>query len=202
MPKFTVRFFTEADWAQTTIKVPTAKAALKRARAMERRGKTWVLDFQHYDSTSGIEQIEVANGAGEIVATAARSSPAPRRRHESASAALPNGWSVARVSRSSMIKADANASAACGAGSGTHRAPALTLLRAPRSSGTENSSALARKNRAVVHLLRCQGMLRTWGEHWPSSGVRPWGRTGSGCRIDRCAGVLLLELGGAEIADG
>jgi hypothetical protein len=67
MPKFTVRFFTEADWAQTTIKAPTAKAALKRARAMEHRGETWVLDFQHYDSTSGIEQIEVANGAGEIV---------------------------------------------------------------------------------------------------------------------------------------
>ena len=45
-------------------------------------------------------------------------------------------------------------------------------------------------------------LARTIVRDCARNGVRPWGRTGSGCRIDRCAGVLLLELGGAEIADG
>jgi hypothetical protein len=34
------------------------------------------------------------------------------------------------------------------------------------------------------------------------SGVRPWGRTGSGCCFDRLPAVVVLELGGAQIAKG
>jgi hypothetical protein len=36
----------------------------------------------------------------------------------------------------------------------------------------------------------------------PLSGVRPWGRTGSGGCFDRLPGVVVLELGGAQIAKG
>jgi tetratricopeptide (TPR) repeat protein len=39
-------------------------------------------------------------------------------------------------------------------------------------------------------------------EKCAEAGVRPWGRTGSGCCFDRLPGVVVLELGGAQIAKG
>jgi hypothetical protein len=36
----------------------------------------------------------------------------------------------------------------------------------------------------------------------PVGGVRPLGRTDSGCCFDRLPGVVVLELGGAQIAKG
>ena len=33
-------------------------------------------------------------------------------------------------------------------------------------------------------------------------GVRPWRRTDSGCCFDHLPGVVVLELGGAQIAEG
>lgn len=58
MTTYTVHFFTEADWAKTTIKARTPKQALAAAQKLadEDCGE---LDFQSYDSTSGIERIEV-----------------------------------------------------------------------------------------------------------------------------------------------
>jgi preprotein translocase subunit SecF len=40
------------------------------------------------------------------------------------------------------------------------------------------------------------------GEQGQMAGVRPWGRTGSGGCFDRLPGVVVLELGGAQIAKG
>jgi len=36
----------------------------------------------------------------------------------------------------------------------------------------------------------------------PGFGVRPWRRTDSGCCFDHLPGVVVLELGGAQIAEG
>ena len=40
------------------------------------------------------------------------------------------------------------------------------------------------------------------GQKTPSIGVRPWRRTDSGCCFDHLPGVVVLELGGAQIAEG
>ena len=67
MPKFTAKFYTEADWAYITITGKSPAHALRRARRIYREGSL-TLDFQHYESTAGVEHIEIANGAGRIVA--------------------------------------------------------------------------------------------------------------------------------------
>lgn len=58
MPTYTAHFFTEADWAKTTIKAASPRQALQRARQIE-SDETETLDFQSYDGTSGIERIEI-----------------------------------------------------------------------------------------------------------------------------------------------
>jgi hypothetical protein len=58
MPIYTAHFFTEADWAQTTIKATSPRQALQRARQIESE-ETETLDFQSYDGTNGVERIEI-----------------------------------------------------------------------------------------------------------------------------------------------
>ena len=58
MPTYTAHFFTEADYAETTIKAASPRQALRRARQIESE-ETETLDFQSYDGTNGIERIEI-----------------------------------------------------------------------------------------------------------------------------------------------
>jgi hypothetical protein len=58
MPTYTVHFFTEADWAETTIKARTPKRALAAAQQLA-DDDLIALNFHSYDGTSGIERIEV-----------------------------------------------------------------------------------------------------------------------------------------------
>jgi hypothetical protein len=58
MPTYTAHFFTEADWAQTTIDAASPEQALQRARQIE-SDETETLDFQSYDGTNGVERIEI-----------------------------------------------------------------------------------------------------------------------------------------------
>jgi hypothetical protein len=58
MPTYTAHFFTEADYAETTIKAASPTRALQRARQIESE-ETETLDFQSYDGTNGIERIEI-----------------------------------------------------------------------------------------------------------------------------------------------
>jgi hypothetical protein len=58
MPTYTAHFFTEADWAKTTIKAASPRQALQRARQIECE-ETETLDFQSYDGTNGVERIEI-----------------------------------------------------------------------------------------------------------------------------------------------
>ena len=64
---FEAYFYTEADWAQTTIKAKTPELALQRARQIESE-ETETLDFQSYDSGAGVEHIEIRSGDGHTVA--------------------------------------------------------------------------------------------------------------------------------------
>jgi hypothetical protein len=64
---YTACFYTEADWAETTIKAKTPKLALQRARQIESE-ETETLDFQSYDSGMGIEHIEIRSADGSTVA--------------------------------------------------------------------------------------------------------------------------------------
>ena len=48
MPTYTAHFYTEADWAETTIEAATPELALQRARQIESEA-TETLDFQSYD---------------------------------------------------------------------------------------------------------------------------------------------------------
>ena len=59
MPTYTAQFYTEADWAETKIKARTPKLALAAARRLAEGADCWTLDFQSYDSTNGIERIEI-----------------------------------------------------------------------------------------------------------------------------------------------
>jgi hypothetical protein len=63
MPTYTAHFFTEADWAETTIKAASPKQALQRARQIE-SDQSEILDFQSYDSTGGVEHIEIRASTG------------------------------------------------------------------------------------------------------------------------------------------
>ena len=58
MPTYTVHFYTEADWAETTIKARTPTRALAAARRFA-DDEVYQLNFQSYDSTNGIEHIEI-----------------------------------------------------------------------------------------------------------------------------------------------
>jgi hypothetical protein len=58
MPIFTAHFFTEADWAETTIEAASPELALHRARQIE-SDETETLNFQSYDGTNGVERIEI-----------------------------------------------------------------------------------------------------------------------------------------------
>ena len=58
MPTYTAHFFTEADWAETTIEAASPELALQRARQIESE-ETETLDFQSYDGTNGVERIEI-----------------------------------------------------------------------------------------------------------------------------------------------
>ena len=67
MPTYTAHFFTEADWAETDIKAASPKQALRRARQIE-SDQSEILDFQSYDSTGGVEHIEIRASDGTTVA--------------------------------------------------------------------------------------------------------------------------------------
>jgi hypothetical protein len=67
MKTYTAYFYTEADWAKTTIKADTPVLALQRAQQIE-SDETETLDFQHYDSTGGVEHIEIRSADGGTVA--------------------------------------------------------------------------------------------------------------------------------------
>ena len=67
MPTYTANFFTEADWAETDIKAASPKQALRRARQIE-SDQSEILDFQSYDSTGGVEHIEIRASDGTTVA--------------------------------------------------------------------------------------------------------------------------------------
>jgi hypothetical protein len=58
MPTYTAHFYTEADWAETTIAADTPELALQRARQIE-DAETETLNFESYDTTSGVEHIEI-----------------------------------------------------------------------------------------------------------------------------------------------
>ena len=67
MTTYTAHFFTEADWAETTIKAPSPELALQRARQIDSE-ETETLDFQSYDSGAGVEHIEIRSADGDTVA--------------------------------------------------------------------------------------------------------------------------------------
>lgn len=65
---YTAHFYTEADWAETTIKALSAELALQRARQIESE-ETETLDFQSYDGGgAGVEHIEIQSADGSTVA--------------------------------------------------------------------------------------------------------------------------------------
>jgi hypothetical protein len=59
-------FYTEADWAETTIKAATPEQALQRAHRIESE-ETETLDFQSYDGGGGVEHIEIRSTDGRTV---------------------------------------------------------------------------------------------------------------------------------------
>ena len=67
MPNYTVCFYTQADWAETTIKARTPKLALATAHQLA-EDDLGTLDFQSYDGTNGIEHIIITAPDGETVA--------------------------------------------------------------------------------------------------------------------------------------
>lgn len=58
MTTYTAHFYTEADYAETRIEANAPEQALQRAREIE-SDQLEILDFQSYDSTDGIEHIEI-----------------------------------------------------------------------------------------------------------------------------------------------
>jgi hypothetical protein len=65
--RFQAYFYSEADWAKTTIEAATPELALQRARQIESE-ETETLDFQSYDSGTGVEHIEIRSAEGDTVA--------------------------------------------------------------------------------------------------------------------------------------
>jgi hypothetical protein len=64
---YKVFFYTEADWAETTIKAATPEQAMQRAHQIESE-ETVTLDFQSYDGGGGVEHIEIRSADGRTVA--------------------------------------------------------------------------------------------------------------------------------------
>ena len=65
---YKVFFYTEADWAETTIKAATPEQAMQRAHRIESE-ETETLAFQSYDGEgSGVEHIEIQSADGDTVA--------------------------------------------------------------------------------------------------------------------------------------
>ena len=60
-------FRTNADYAERLIKAVNPKLALQRARGLA-NDPGWMPDYQSYDSTAGIEHIEIRSAAGSVVA--------------------------------------------------------------------------------------------------------------------------------------
>ena len=58
-------FYTEADWAETTIKAATPEQAMQRAHRIESEG---TVNFQSYDGGRGVEHIEIQSADGNTVA--------------------------------------------------------------------------------------------------------------------------------------
>lgn len=58
MTTYTAFFYTEADWARTTIEADSPELALQRAREIK-ANETKELDFQPYDSPAGVERIDI-----------------------------------------------------------------------------------------------------------------------------------------------
>jgi hypothetical protein len=56
MTTYTAHFYTEADWAETTIVAETPELALQRAREIE-SDETETLAFRSYDTTSGVDLV-------------------------------------------------------------------------------------------------------------------------------------------------
>ena len=67
MTNYIAHFYTEADWAEITIKASTPELALRRARQIESE-ETETLDFQSYDSGAEVEHIEIRSADGNTVA--------------------------------------------------------------------------------------------------------------------------------------
>jgi hypothetical protein len=65
--RFQAYFYSEADWAKTTIEAATPELALQRARQIESE-ETETLDFESYDSGAGVEHIEIRSAEGDTVA--------------------------------------------------------------------------------------------------------------------------------------
>lgn len=65
--RFQAYFYSEADWAKTTIEAATPEQALQRARQIESE-ETETLDFESYDSGAGVEHIEIRSAEGDTVA--------------------------------------------------------------------------------------------------------------------------------------
>jgi hypothetical protein len=65
--RFEAYFYTEGDWAKTTIEAATPELALRRAQQIESE-ETETLDFQSYDSGAGVEHIEIRSAEGDTVA--------------------------------------------------------------------------------------------------------------------------------------
>ena len=64
---YTAHFFSQTDWAETTIKATSPELALQQARQIESE-ETEMLDFQSYDSGAGVEHIEIQSTDGSTVA--------------------------------------------------------------------------------------------------------------------------------------
>jgi hypothetical protein len=65
--RFQAYFYSEADWARTTIEAETPELALQRARQIESE-ETETLDFKSYDGGAGVEHIEIRSAEGDTVA--------------------------------------------------------------------------------------------------------------------------------------
>ena len=68
---------------------------------------------------------------------------------------------------------------------------------------TVNRRSSAARSSPISRPIRRSALRAVIGfEICPLSGVGPWGRTVSGGRFDRLAGLFLLEAIGAQVAEG
>lgn len=67
MQFYTAQFYTEANWAETTIKAATPERALAKAQRLADDDLS-ELDFQHYDDIGEVERIEIRTLFDDTVA--------------------------------------------------------------------------------------------------------------------------------------